>query len=465
MRLQTPEGAAGENKMAFKKNFVWGAATSAYQIEGAAFEDGKGASIWDVYSHQPGKIVDGQTGDIACDHYHRLEEDVKLMAELGISGYRFSISWPRIFPQGVGHVNEKGLDFYEKLVDLLLEYRITPFATLYHWDLPYALFLRGGWLNPDSPRWFADYVSAVAKRLKGKVRNYITFNEPQVFIGCSYLQGVHAPGILMGRKECLQMGHHILLAHGRAVQALRAADPSVRVGYAPTSDAAIPVSADPADLSAAKEVYYSTPGGDDWVWSTCWWSDPVFLGQYPEDGLRELAEDMPDIGGEDMKIISQPIDFCGQNIYRGYYVRQGKDGRSEKVDFPIGSSRTTMDWLIAPDCLYWAVKMLFERYQKPIYITENGMSNTDWVSLDGKVHDPARIDYLQRHLLTLQRAADEGVDIEGYFQWSLMDNFEWSQGYTKRFGLIYVDHASLRRIPKDSFEWYQGIISCNGQNL
>lgn len=463
--LQIPDRSTGETKMAFKKDFIWGAATSAYQIEGAAFEDGKGPSIWDVYSHQPGKIVDGQDGDIACDHYHRFAEDVKLMAKLGIKGYRFSISWPRVFPQGVGKVNEKGLDFYERLVDLLLEYQIEPFVTLYHWDMPSALFLQGGWLNPDSPRWFAEYASAVARRLKGKVRNYITFNEPQVFVGCSCLQGVHAPGILMERKECLQMGHHILLAHGRAVQALRAVDPLAKIGYAPTSDAAVPVSTDIADLSAAKEFYYSTPGGDDWVWSTCWWSDPVLFGRYPEDGLRKLARDLPNIGGEDLKIISQPIDFYGQNIYRGSYVGRGQDGKPEKIDHPAGSPRTTMGWLTTSDCLYWATKMLYERYKKPIYITENGMSGTDWVSLDGNVHDPARIDYLHRHLLGLRRAADEGVEISGYFQWSLMDNFEWSEGYTKRFGLIYVDYETQQRIPKDSFEWYRGIIACNGQNL
>lgn len=448
--------------MAFKKDFVWGTATSAYQIEGAAFEDGKGTSIWDVFSHQPGKIADGRNGDIACDHYHRVEEDVKLMARLGIKGYRFSVSWPRILPSGTGKANEKGLDFYERLTDLLLEHRIEPFVTLYHWDLPYALHLRGGWLNPDSPRWFADYAFTVAKKLRGKAKHYITFNEPQVFLGCAYVQGVHAPGILMERKECLQMAHHVLLAHGRAVQALRAADPAAKIGYAPTSDAAIPASADREDLSAARELYYSTPGGNDWVWSTCWWSDPVLLGSYPEDGLRALAADLPDTGGEDMKIISQPIDFNGQNIYRGYYVRRGENGKPTRKEHPAGSPRTAMDWLVTPDCLYWAAKMLYERYQIPIYITENGMSGTDWVSLDGKVHDPARIDYLHRHLLGLQRAADEGVDIQGYFQWSLMDNFEWGQGYTKRFGLIYVDYETQQRIPKDSFQWYREIIARNG---
>ena len=451
--------------MAFNKDFVWGAATSAYQIEGAAFEDGKGPSIWDVYAHQPGKIVDGLDGDTACDHYHRFAEDVKLMAELGIKGYRFSISWPRIFPQGIGAVNEKGLDFYEHLVDLLLENGIEPYVTLYHWDLPYALFQRGGWLNPDSPKWFAEYAQTLARRLKGKVHNYITFNEPQVFVGCSFLQGVHAPGIRMERRECLQMAHHILLALGYAVQALRAVDLSLRIGYAPTSDAAIPASTDAADLAAAKQFYFETPGGDDWVWSTAWWSDPVFFGRYPADGLQKLKADMPVIGAEDMKIISQPIDFYGQNVYRGHFVRRGPDGSPEKLEHLQGSPRTTMDWVVTPDCLYWAAKLLYERYQKPICITENGLSGTDWISLDGCVHDPARIDYLHRHLLGLRRAAEEGIPLEGYFQWSLMDNFEWGQGYTKRFGLIYMDYETQRRIPKDSFHWYKQTIACNGSNL
>lgn len=451
--------------MGFDKSFVWGAATSAYQIEGAFSDDGKGASIWDVYSHQPGKIVDGGSGDIACDHYHRLEEDVRLMADLGIKGYRFSISWPRVLPRGVGPVNEAGLDFYEHLVDLLLQNGIEPYVTLYHWDLPYSLYLRGGWMNPDSPKWFAAYAQTVAKRLRGKVRSYITLNEPQVFIGCAFQQGVHAPGILMERRECLQMAHNVLLAHGHAVQALRSVDSAVRIGYAPTSDAAIPASCSEADLAAARELYFSVPGGNDWVWSTAWWSDPVFFGRYPADGLEALRADMPAIGADDMKIIAQPIDFYGQNVYRGYYVRRGEDGRPQKLEHPLGSARTTMDWTVTPDCLYWAVKMLYERYQKPICITENGMSGTDWVSLDGKVHDTARIDYLHRHLLGLRRAAEEGIALEGYFQWSLMDNFEWGQGYTKRFGLIYVDYETQRRIPKDSFDWYRQTIACNGANL
>lgn len=451
--------------MSFQKDFVWGVATSAYQIEGAAFEDGKGPSVWDTYAHQPGKVFDGHTGDIACDHYHRVEEDVKLMAGLGIKAYRFSISWPRVLPEGIGRVNEKGMAFYERLVDLLLAHGIEPYVTLYHWDLPYALYLRGGWMNPESPRWFAEYAALIGKRLKGKVRHFITFNEPQVFIGCSFIQGVHAPGVKMEHRECLQMSHHVLLAHGRAVQALRAEVPGVQIGYAPTSNAAIPLSESEEDHKAARQAYFATPGGDDWVWSVAWWSDPVLLGRYPEDGLKNLEADLPPIGSDDMKLISQPIDFYGQNVYRGDPVRMGTDGKPEFVKHPVGGPRTAIGWHVNFDCLYWASRFLYERYQKPIYITESGMSSHDWICLDGKVHDSARVDYLHRHLLELRRAVEEGIDVAGYFQWSLMDNFEWAQGYSDRFGLIYVDFQTLERTTKDSYEWYRKVIAENGENL
>ncbi|MCR1842298.1 GH1 family beta-glucosidase [Murimonas intestini] len=451
--------------MAFRKDFVWGAAASAYQIEGAAFEDGKGESIWDVFSHQPGKVFDGHTGDTACGHYHCMEKDVEMMADLGLKAYRFSVSWPRVLPQGIGDVNEAGMHFYERLVDMLLEHGITPYVTLYHWDMPYALYLRGGWMNPESPQWFAEYAALIGRRLKGKVKHFITFNEPQVFIGCSFIQTVHAPGVRMERRECLQMSHNVLLAHGRAVQALRAEVPGVQIGYAPTSNAAVPVSESLQDQEAARQAYFATPGGDDWVWSVAWWSDPVLLGKYPEDGMKILEKDMPHVGGDDMKLISQPIDFYGQNIYRGDPVRMGQDGRPEFLKHPAGGPKTAIGWHVNFDCLYWAVKFLNERYKKPIYITENGMSCHDWLSLDGKVHDSARIDYLHRHLLGLRRAAEEGIDIAGYFQWSLMDNFEWSQGYSDRFGLVYIDFATLERIPKDSYEWYRETIHMNGENL
>lgn len=450
--------------MGFRQNFVWGAATSSYQIEGAAFEDGKGMSIWDVYSHTPGRVFEGHTGDIACDHYHRYKEDVALMAKLGIKAYRFSISWPRVIPDGEGTVNQKGLAFYSALVDELLSYGITPYVTLYHWDQPYSLYKRGGWLNPDSPRWFAQYAETVARHLGDRVKHYITFNEPQVFIGLAYVDGVHAPGYRLPRKETLLMAHHVMLAHGMAARAVRAVVPDAKIGYAPTSNVPIPASGNAEDIRAAERAYFEMPANGDWAWNVAWWSDPVVLGRYPEDGVRILEPDMPHIGQYDMKTISQPLDFYGQNIYRGIPTCAKGDGWQALAHTP-GTPKTAIGWHVDFDCLYWGTKFLYNRYQAPIIITENGMSDTDWLSLDGKVHDASRIDYLHRHLLGLRRAADEGVDIAGYFEWSLMDNFEWNKGYSDRFGLVHVDYETQKRTPKDSFYWYAQMIRSNGDEL
>lgn len=450
--------------MSFQKDFVWGVATSAYQIEGAAAEDGRGPSIWDAYVKEPGRVFEGHTGEVACDHYHRFLEDVALMKRLGVKAYRFSVSWSRVLPEGVARVNEAGLRFYEQLVDALLENGITPYLTLYHWDLPYALHLRGGWLSPDSPQWFAEYAALIGRRLGDKVKHYMTFNEPQVFIGTAFTEGAHAPGYCVSRPQALQMTHHVLLAHGRAVQALRAAVPGAKIGWAPTSNARVPLTGAAADIAAAKEAYFSVPA-DNWAWSVAWWSDPVMLGRYPEEGLRALEADLPPIGADDLAIIHQPLDFYGQNIYRGVPTRMGADGRPETVLDPPGSPKTAIGWHVNFDCLYWGTKFLYERYKTPIYITENGMSAHDWPDAEGQVHDPQRIDYLRRHLAYLRRAAEEGVDIAGYFEWSLLDNFEWTRGYHDRFGLVYVDFATQQRIPKDSFSWYAKTIAANGENL
>lgn len=451
--------------MSFNQDFVWGTATSAYQIEGAANEDGRGESVWDAFSHQPGKVLGGHTGDVACDHYHRFREDVALMAQMGVKAYRFSVSWPRVLPEGTGPVNEKGLQFYSDLVDCLLEHGITPYVTLYHWDLPYQLYLRGGWMNPDSPSWFAEYAAVVGQALGDRVKHFITFNEPQVFVGCSFVQGVHAPGVLMERRECLQMTHNILLAHGRAVKVLRDRVENCLIGIAPTSDVPIPADREQQSIDAARDAFFAVGEGSDWVWSVSWWSDPILLGHYPEEGMRSMAKDMPPIAPSDMELISQPIDFYGQNIYRGKPMCRDEQGKYRFAEHKIGAAKTAIGWYVDPECLYWGCKFLYERYKKPIYITENGMSCHDWVSLDGKVHDPARIDYLARHLQWLRRASEEGTEIAGYFQWSLMDNFEWAQGYGDRFGMVYVDFENQQRIPKDSFYWYRAVIAENGSNL
>lgn len=450
--------------MSFKNEFVWGVATSSYQIEGATMEEGRGLSIWDTYSREPGRTMDGHTGDGACEHYYRYKQDVSLMGELGVNAYRFSTAWPRILPEGIGAVNPPGLQFYSNLVDALLEKKITPYLTLYHWDLPYALYQKGGWLNPDSPRWFADYALVVAKSLGDRVKHYMTFNEPQVFIGMGFVEGTTAPGHRFSNRETLQMAHNVMLAHGLAAQAIRSVVPDAKIGYAPTSDPALPVSNSAKDIEAARRAYFEMPRDGSWHWNIAWWSDPVMLGEYPEDGLRLLEADLPKIGSGDMKTICQPLDFYGQNIYRGRPISATPQGWKEE-GCSIGGPRNAMGWRIQYDCLYWGSRFLWERYQKPIYITENGMAGLDWVHLDGKVHDPQRIDYLARHLGGLKKAAEDGVEVAGYFQWSFMDNYEWTSGYNQRFGIVYLDYETQQRIPKDSFYWYQDTIAKNGENL
>lgn len=448
--------------MGFRSDFTWGAATASYQIEGAAFEDGRGLSIWDEFSHTDGKVFQGHTGDTACDHYHRFKEDVRLMSELGIKAYRFSISWSRLIPDGSGAVNQKGVDFYSALIDELLKYGIEPYITIYHWDLPYALHLKGGWLNDDISDLFEEYTRLIAKSFGGRVKNFITFNEPQVFIGCGYLEGKHAPGYRLDTKELLHAGHNVLKAHGKAVRALREIIPDVKIGFTCATAPACPQSE--KDIEAARQSYFYC-GKNHFVFSEAFWVDPIVFGKYPQRLLDECADIMPKITDEDMALIGAPIDFLGLNIYVGRTVRADENGFAETVPLPVGYPRTAIKWEIVPPALYWGPRFYNERYKLPIYITENGMSAHDVISLDGKVHDPNRIDFLNRYLLELKRAADDGVDIRGYFQWSLMDNFEWSDGYNERFGIIYVDYATGERTPKDSAYWYKGIIESNGKNL
>ncbi len=443
--------------MAFCKDFAWGAATSSYQIEGAWNEDGKGLSIWDVYAHQPDIVEDGSSGDVACDHYHRFREDVKLMKEMGLKAYRFSLSWPRIFPKGTGEVNEKGVKFYSELIDCLLENGIEPYITLYHWDLPYELHKKGGWLNSDSVKWFADYAAEVARRFADRVTNFITFNEPQVFIGHGCLMGVNAPGHQSTYRDVFQMAHNVMKAHGAAVIAMRAAaSRPIKLGYAPTCSASYPATEKPEDIEAARKHLFACPElGKRVMWNVSWWSDPVIFGKYPEDGLELYKDYLPEITEEDMKLINQPIDFYCQNIYNGKSIIMGADGNPQVQERPLGSPRNDLGWPITPECLQWGPRFLYERYGLPIYISENGMSAHDEISMDGKVHDPNRIDFLHRYLLELEKATDAGAEIGGYFAWSLMDNFEWTNGYNSRFGLIFVNYETQERIIKDSGYWYK----------
>lgn len=449
--------------MGFAKDFVWGAATSSYQIEGTGRDSGKGQNIWDVFTKEPGRVYEGHTGDIACDHYHRFREDVAYMKELGLKGYRFSIDWSRVLPEGTGKVNEKGIDFYNALIDELLEQGIEPYITLYHWELPYEIYKRGGWMNPEIVEWFGQYARLVAERFSDRVKYFFTLNEPQCFVGLGFLQGCHAPGVKAPLRDTFEMAHNALKAHGRAVQMLRAyGKQNVQIGYAPTSGMCYPEKETPKDIEAARKALFALPDDlSNWTWIVSWWSDPVILGKYPEEGMKKYEKYLPVITDEDMKLISQPIDFYGQNIYNGRCIRMGTDGRPEEVRRPAGFPKTATNWPVTPEALYWGPKFLYERYRKPIYITENGMACHDTVSQDGKVHDPNRIDFLARYLKNLKRAAEE-IDIRGYFQWSLMDNFEWDKGYAERFGIIYVDFETQERIWKDSAYWYRDLIRRNG---
>ena len=449
--------------MGFAKDFVWGAATSSYQIEGTGRDSGKGQNIWDVFTKEPGRVYEGHTGDISCDHYHRFREDVAYMKELGLKGYRFSIDWSRVLPEGTGKVNEKGIDFYNALIDELLEQGIEPYITLYHWELPYEIYKRGGWMNPEIVEWFGQYARLVAERFSDRVKYFFTLNEPQCFVGLGFLQGCHAPGVKAPLRDTFEMAHNALKAHGRAVQMLRAyGKQNVQIGYAPTSGMCYPEKETPKDIEAARKALFALPDDlSNWTWNVSWWSDPVILGKYPEEGMKKYEKYLPVITDKDMKLISQPIDFYGQNIYNGRCIRMGTDGRPEEVRRPAGFPKTATNWPVTPEALYWGPKFLYERYRKPIYITENGMACHDTVSQDGKVHDPNRIDFLARYLKNLKRAAEE-IDIRGYFQWSLMDNFEWDKGYAERFGIIYVDFETQERIWKDSAYWYRDLIRRNG---
>lgn len=453
--------------MGFQNGFVWGAATAAYQVEGGALADGKGPSIWDDFSHTPGMVYGGHTGDVACDHYHRFREDVALMADLGVANYRFSIAWPRVLPEGTGPVNEAGLRFYDALLDALLEKGIRPLITLYHWDLPSALQRRGGWLNPDSPAWFEEYAALIARRYGDRVKDFFTFNEPQCIIGVGCVEGRMAPGMRYPLAYTVPMSHHLLLAHGRATARIRELAPGARVGFVGCGPAAIPASDAPEDIEAARAWYFTYPEAnpEKWAFSTAWWADPVNLGQYPEDALRHYGQYLPRNFERDLPLIGQPLDYYAHNFYEGTCVRADGQSGFKAEPWPAGHPRTAFHWPVVPKTLYWGPRFLYERYRKPIFITENGMSAHDVVSLDGQVHDPNRIDFLHRYLRELRRAAADGVDIYGYLHWSLLDNFEWASGYGERFGLIHVDYQTQKRTVKDSAYWYRDVMATNGETL
>lgn len=462
----------------FPRDFVWGASTSAYQIEGARGADGGGESIWDVFSRKPGKVYGGESGERACQHYHRYRDDVALFAELGLRAYHFSVSWPRVIPDGLGAVNAAGLDFYDRLVDALLARDITPWVTLFHWDLPSALYARGGWMNPDMPAWFARYAELVIDRLSDRVRHVITMGEPICFVGTGLFKGGHAPGDQHQLRDVLQAGHHALLAHGTAVRAIRAATRQpLQLGLKGVSEPRVPVPEDitagidgaavrEVDVAAARARTFQVDASPDAtsVWFTAWWTDPIYRGAYPQDALDAYGAAAPRIASGDLATISQPLDFFALNTYKGIWARAGRGG-PEDVPHPPGYPRSTYGWPIVPEAAYWGPRFLHERYGLPIVITENGLACRDWVDVDGEVRDPQRIDFMVRYLRQVHRAITDGVPITGYFHWSALDNFEWDEAYEQRFGLIHVDFATQRRTPKQSARFYRRVIESQGRCL
>ena len=443
--------------MAFNKDFVWGAAAASYQIEGAAFEDGKGLSNWDIFCRREGRIFQGQTGETACDHYHRYADDIAIMKEIGLRGYRLSLSWCRILPSGTGKINQKGIEFYDKLINELLNNGIEPYITLFHWDYPNELQKRGGWLNPDSPKWFSEYVKVVVEHFSDRVKNWFTINEPQCFIGFGYGGTRHAPAWGLGVKDTLSAAHNVLLAHGMAVSVIRTySKQKAKIGFVPQGLVSFPETITDKNIEASKIDMFSVKERS--VHNNVWWMDPIYKGEYPKDGVELFGSCMPKIGSDDMKIISQPLDYFCINTYGGTPVYMDKDGAVQPAKRFDGYPENSREWPLDFDALYWGAKFFYERYRLPILIAENGISLCDWVCLDGKVHDTQRIDFMERNILALQKAYNEGIPMHGYFVWSFMDNMEWMAGYAKRFGLVYVDYRTQKRIIKDSGLWYAKFI-------
>lgn len=442
--------------MGFSSEFLWGAASAAYQIEGAHCEEGKGPGIWDALAAH--YVKHGDNGDMACDHYHRYREDVALMKKMGLKAYRFSVSWPRIMPRE-HEINEKGIRFYKNLVKELENAGITPICTLYHWNLPMWLHEKGGWFCDEISNYFAEFAKAVTEALSDKVAFWITFNEAATFIGNGYITGGHAPFEVRPAKEvktlkevCI-LTKNVLLAHGKAVRMIRKkAVLAPQIGIAMDGTLLVPWKETEGEIEKARQAMFADEID---IRQVSWWLNPVLKNEI-HPALEEV------LGEEEREWICQPLDFLGYNCYKANnYDDEG--GKNEAV-YP-GMPRTAMGWAITPDALYWAVRFLQETYHLPILITENGMANTDFKMNDGRVHDPQRIEYLRWYLKGLKRAVDEGYQVLGYLYWSVLDNFEWAEGYDKRFGLIYVDYRTQERILKDSALWYARLIKENGENL
>jgi beta-glucosidase len=455
-------------EMNFPEDFLWGAATASYQIEGAVGEDGRGASIWDTFSHTPGKVLHGDTGDTACDHYHRLEEDLDLMAEIGLKAYRFSVAWPRIQPDGSGMANQKGLDFYRRLVDGLRRRSIEPMLTLYHWDLPQALQDGGGWTNRETAERFAEYAEIVHGALADSVSYWITLNEPWVSAWLGHGYGLHAPG-LNDPNAALSATHHLLLGHGLAMERMRSMGSpgdGNQLGVTLNLHPALPGRDRDADREAARRV----DGQANRLYL-----DPLFRGSYPEDVFSYYGErgaDLSFVQDGDLYRISAPIDFLGVNYYFRHTIRDAPDEDAPGVPFadldarpivPHAAEKTAMGWPVDPEGLTEMLVRITEEYADvPLYVTENGRAVNDYVDPEGGVDDEERISYLDAHFRAAREAMERGADLRGYMVWSLLDNFEWAEGYSKRFGIVFVDYGTGRRIPKASARWYSEVIGRNG---
>jgi beta-glucosidase len=440
----------------FPSDFAWGFAAAAPQIEGAAYTDGKGPSVWDTFARIPGKVAHGDNLDVACDHYHRYPEDLAMMKALGAKHYRLSIAWPRIFSRGHGEVNQKGIDFYNRLIDKALEMGLTPWVTMYHWDTPQGIeddF--GGWRSRDTVKAFGVYADTIVKAFGDRVKHWITLNEIICFTSYSYGTGRRAPGLMLPEQVVNQTYHHAMMAHGEGVRAVRQhGGAGARVGLTDCSEAFIPLSETPADIEAARKVFVHENGRV---------LEPMYTGRYHPDFLASLGADAPHVQAGDLELIGQPTDFLGLNVYRGRFVRAGADGRPEILPFPPNFPTADAEWLThTPQSIYWAPRMAAEIYGvESIAITENGAGYNDLPPVNGEVMDLHRRDYLRNYLRELQRAIDDGVPVDAYFLWSFMDNFEWTDGYQRRFGVVYTNYETQERTPKASARWYSQVMAAN----
>jgi beta-glucosidase len=457
--ISMPRFAFGEphaSPLAYPKDFNWGCATASYQIEGGAKDDGRGPSLWDVFSHTPGKTHNGDTGDVADDSYHLYKQDVQLLKNLGVGVYRMSISWSRVFPTGKGEVNQKGLDYYNRVVDELLANNITPYITMFHWDTPAGL--QGGWQSRDTSKAFADYCAYVTKHLGDKVKHWMTTNEFICFTDLGYQIGQFAPGLKLPPAQVNQLRHHGILAHGLGVQAIRANTPSgTQVGLAENAVVYCPVMETDEHIEAARKATRDKNAP---------FLTTVLDGKYPESYLAQEGSNAPKVEEGDMQAIGSPIDFLGVNIYVPLYARADSSPKGW-VEEPMPTSYPHMfsPWInVGPECIYWGVRNVCDIWKEKVpamYITENGTSSDDVLTADGRVEDVDRVMYLRNHLTQLHRAVREGYPVKGYFLWSLLDNFEWADGYSKRFGIHYVDFKTLKRTPKLSAQWYKQAIAAN----